>query len=72
MPTNTLKPHYRKGNKFYFRYNKQRMVLEKKAPNHYEASGDIIEDKNIQLITDETINYATVKIDVKQQHSPRH
>lgn len=69
MPTNILKPHYRRGNKYFFRYKKQRMALEKKGPNHYEATGDIIEDKTIQLITDETINYATVRIDIKQSHT---
>lgn len=65
MKQQVLKPHYRKGNRYFFRHKKQKMVLEKIAPQHYIASGNIIQDKTLQLVTDETVDYENVVIEVK-------
>ena len=60
-----LRPYYTKFPKYFFRYNGKKMVIEKISDNHYQAYGDIIEDKNIQIIVEETISPANTRIDVR-------
>ena len=58
MPYRTI------GDRYFFRDGKKKMVIEKVKPQHYLVTGYIIR-KQIMLVSDETISYANVKIEVR-------